>query len=249
LREHFFPRLFKQSALAPAQTWQTAAGNLLEQRIYFLGHKLIGTHRAQPRLFDAALTKNALEKRGATKSEKVGIKPTCDCTAEKGTVTDTAGAIEKQESNRTEKCDLGDAAHLQSHRHHEQKQGCHFQLRQNGGVGYEYCGDPSASREQDAIARHEKEMAELAAKCAKEIEEKKLPLPDNCLHVASDKIKDQHIGEEMPDVVIEKRGSKKLPGVGLRNTTVAKPEIFQNESAIPGGENELDDERRGVQTQ
>src|SRR4029453_2840622 len=97
-------------------------------------------------------------------------------------------------------------------------------------------------REQDTITRHEKEMTELAAKRAKEIEEKKLPLPDNCLDVAPDKIKDQHIGEEMPDVVIEQRGGKKLPGVSVRNTAVAEPEIFKNESAIPGGKNELDDD-------
>src|SRR5881227_4123870 len=92
-------------------------------------------------------------------------------------------------------------------------------------------------------------MTELAAKRAKQVEEEKLPLPDNCLHVAPDKIKDQHIGEEMPDVVIEQRGGKKLPGVSVRNTAVAKPEIFENESAIPGGEDNLNDEGRGVQAQ
>src|SRR5438552_4818020 len=177
------------------------------------------------------------------------IKPTRDCTAKKGTVADTAGAIEKQEGNGTDKCDLGDAAHLQSHRHHEQKQGCHFQLWQNGSVGYEDCGDPSPSREQDTIARHEKEMTELATKRAKQIEEEKLPLADNGLHVAPDKIKDQHNGEEMPDVVIEQRGGKKLPGASVRNTAIAEAEIFENESAIPGCENELGDECRGVQTE
>src|SRR5436305_2209344 len=93
LREHFFPCLFEQSALASAQACQTAAGNLLKQRIYFLGHKLIGSHRAPPRLLDATLTKYSLQNRGATKSEKMGIKPTRDRTAEKGTVTDSAGAI------------------------------------------------------------------------------------------------------------------------------------------------------------
>src|SRR6266513_2738444 len=249
LREHFFPRLFEQSTVAPAQACQDAAGNLLEQRIYFRGHEWIGSHGAQPLRFDPALLKDACKKRGAAKSEKLGIKPTRDCTAEKGTVADTAGTIEKQEGNGTDKCDLGDAAQFQSHRHHEQKQGCHFQLWQNGGVGYEYCGNPSPGREQDTIARHKKEMTELAAKCAKEIEEEKLPLPDNHLHVASNKIKDQHIGEEMPDVVIEQRGGKKLPGVSVRNTAIAKAEIFENESAIPGGENDLGNEGRRVQTQ
>src|SRR5205823_11960849 len=174
---------------------------------------------------------------------------TRDCTAKKGTVADTAGAIEKQESDGSKQGDLGDAAHLQSHRHHEQKQGCHLQLGQNGGVGYEDCGDPSPGREQDTIARHEKEMTELAAKRTKQIEKKKLPLADNCLHVAPDKIEDQHVGDEMPDVVIEQRGGKKLPGVSVRNTAIAEAEIFENESAIPGGENELGDEYRGVQTQ
>ncbi len=92
-------------------------------------------------------------------------------------------------------------------------------------------------------------MTEFATKRAKEIEEKKLPLPDDRLHIAPDKIKDQHAGNEMPDVVIEQRGGKKLPGISVRNTAVAKPEIFENESAIPGGEDNLNDEGRGVQAQ
>ena len=92
-------------------------------------------------------------------------------------------------------------------------------------------------------------MTKLAAKRAKEIKEEKLPLPDNCLNVAPDKIKDQNNGEEMPDVVIEEGGGKKLPGVSVRNTAIAKAEIFENESAIPRGENDLDDKCRGVQAQ
>jgi hypothetical protein len=112
LREHFFPRLFEQSALAPAQACQTAARNLFEQGIYFLGDKLIGTQGAEPGRFDPALTQYALKKRGASKSEKMGIKPTRDGTTEKGTVTDTAGAIEKQEGNGSEQCNLADATHL-----------------------------------------------------------------------------------------------------------------------------------------
>src|SRR5438105_2361530 len=62
LREHFFPRLFEQSALAPAQACQTAAGNLLEQWIYLLGDKLIGTHGAEPGRLDSAVTQHALNK-------------------------------------------------------------------------------------------------------------------------------------------------------------------------------------------
>jgi len=92
-------------------------------------------------------------------------------------------------------------------------------------------------------------MTEFATKRAEEIEEKKLPLADDRLHIAPDKIKDQHAGNEMPDVVVEERGGKKLPGISVRNTAVAKPEIFENESAIPGGEDNLNDEGRGVQAQ
>src|SRR5258708_10336392 len=134
-------------------------------------------------------------------------------------------------------------------RHHEQKQRCHLQFGQDGSVGYEDGGDASPGREQHTIARHEKEMTEFATKGAKEIEEKKLPLPDDRLHIAPDKIKDQHAGNEMPDVVIDQWGGKKLPGISVRNTAVAKPEIFENESAIPGGEDNLNDEGRGVQAQ
>src|SRR5437588_13113968 len=92
-------------------------------------------------------------------------------------------------------------------------------------------------------------MTEFATKRAKEIEEKKLPPADDRLHIASEKIKDQHAGNEMPDVVIEERGGKKLPGISVRNTAVAKPQIFENESATPGGEDNLKDEGRGVQAQ
>jgi hypothetical protein len=92
-------------------------------------------------------------------------------------------------------------------------------------------------------------MTEFATKRAKEIKEKKLPLPDDRLHIAPDKIKDQHVGNEMPDVVIEKRGGKKLPRISVGNTAVAKPKIFENEFAIPEGEDNLNDEGRGVQTE
>jgi len=40
------------------------------------------------------------------------IKPTRDGTTEKGTVTDTAGAIEKQKGNGSEQCDLAEPTHL-----------------------------------------------------------------------------------------------------------------------------------------
>src|SRR5438105_15069172 len=93
LREHFFPRLFEQSALPPAQAFQTAVGNLFEQWIYLLGDKLIGTHGTEPRRFDPALTKHALNERGAAKSEKMGRKPTREHTTDKDTETDTTGAI------------------------------------------------------------------------------------------------------------------------------------------------------------
>src|SRR2546423_15426782 len=102
LREHFFPRLFEQSTLAPAQACQTAERNLFEQGIYFLGDKLIGTHGAEPGRFDPALAQHALKKRGASKSEKMGIKPTRDGTTEKGTVTATPGAIATQARNGSE---------------------------------------------------------------------------------------------------------------------------------------------------
>ena len=92
-------------------------------------------------------------------------------------------------------------------------------------------------------------MTEFATKCAEEIEEKKLPLADDRFHIAPDKIKDQHAAGEMPDVVIEQRGGKKLPGISLRNTAVAQPEIFENKSAIPGGENELNDEGCRIETE
>ena len=92
-------------------------------------------------------------------------------------------------------------------------------------------------------------MTEFAAKRAKEIEEKKLPLADDRLDIAPDKLKDKYAGNKMPDVVIEQRCGKKLPGIRVRNTAVAKSEIFENESAIPGGEDNLNDEGRGVQPQ
>jgi len=115
------------------------------------------------------LMKNALQERGTAKAEEMGVNPTSNGTTDKSTVTDRARTIKKQKGNGTHERDLGQAAHLQPHRHHEEKQGCHFQLRQNRGVSDKYCRDASAPGEESAIARHEKEMTELATKGTKEI--------------------------------------------------------------------------------
>jgi hypothetical protein len=40
-----------------------------------------------------------------------------------------------------------------------------------------------------------------------------------------------------------------LPGISVRNTAIAKPEIFENESAIPRGEENLNDEGGGAQAE
>src|SRR4030095_10277461 len=157
----------------------------------------------------------------------MGIKPTSNGTPNKSTVTDGARTIIKQKSNGTDKCDLGQAAHLQSNRHHEEKQGCHFQLRQNRGVSDKYCRDSPAGAEKNAIARHEKEMTELATKGTAQIQEQKLALPD---------------------VVVEQWRGEKLPGVGVIYAAVAQPEVFKNKWLVPGSEDELDDEDGSVQS-
>jgi len=74
-----------------------------------------------------------------------------------------------------------------------------------------------------------------------------LALPDDGFDIAADKIKNQHVGGEMPDVVMEQWRGKKLPGVGIINAAIAQRKIFQNELLVPGGEKKLDNECGGVQ--
>ena len=73
-------------------------------------------------------------------------------------------------------------------------------------------------------------------------------LPDDDLNIAPDKIEDQHVGGEMPDVVMEQWRGEKLPGVGVIDAAVAQPEVFKNKGLVPGGEAELDDEGGSVQS-
>ena len=151
----------------------------------------------------------------------MGIKPTSNGTTYKSTVTDSARTIKKQKSNGTDDSDLGQAAHLQSDRNHEEEQGCHFQLRQDRGESDKYCGDAPAGGEDSAIAGHEKEMTEFATERTEQIQEKKLALPDDGFDIPPNKIKNQHVGGEMPDVVMEQWRGEKLPGVGIIDAAVA----------------------------
>ena len=75
-----------------------------------------------------------------------------------------------------------------------------------------------------------------------------MALPDDGFDIAPDKIKDQHVGGEMPDVVMEQWRGEKLPGVGVIDAAVAQPEVFKNKWLVPGSEDELDDEGGSVQS-
>lgn len=76
-----------------------------------------------------------------------------------------------------------------------------------------------------------------------------MALPDDGFDIASDKIKNQHVGGEMPDVVMEQWGDEKLPGVGVIDAAVAQSEVFENKLLIPRGETELDNEGDSVQSE
>jgi hypothetical protein len=92
-------------------------------------------------------------------------------------------------------------------------------------------------------------MTELATKRTKEIQEQKLALPDDGFHIAPDKIKDQHVGDEMPDAVMEQWRGEKLPGVGIIDAAVAQGKVFLNERLAPGSKDELADEGGSVQAE
>jgi len=64
-------------------------------------------------------------------------------------------------------------------------------------------------------------MTELATKRTKEIQKQKLALPDDGFDIAPDKIKNQHVGGKMPDVVMKQWRGEKLPGVGVIDAAVA----------------------------
>ena len=91
-------------------------------------------------------------------------------------------------------------------------------------------------------------MTELATKGTEQIQEQKLALPDDGFDIAPDKIEDQHVGGEMPDVVVEQWRGEKLPGVGVIDAAVAQSEVFKNKWLVPGSENKLDDEGGSVQS-
>jgi hypothetical protein len=92
-------------------------------------------------------------------------------------------------------------------------------------------------------------MTELATKGTEQIQEQKLALPDDGFDIAPDKIEDEHVGGEMPDVVMEQWRGEELPGVGVIDAAVAQPKVFKNKSLVPGSENELDDEGGSVQSE
>ena len=64
-------------------------------------------------------------------------------------------------------------------------------------------------------------MTEFATERTEQIQEKKLALPDDGFDIPPDKIKNQHVGREMPDVVMEQWRGEKLPGVGIIDAAVA----------------------------
>ena len=57
-------------------------------------------------------------------------------------------------------------------------------------------------------------MAELSRQRARQIQEEKLPLPDDRFHIAPEQIKEEHVPEQMPRAVVQKDGGKELPAVG-----------------------------------
>lgn len=92
-------------------------------------------------------------------------------------------------------------------------------------------------------------MAELAAKRSEEVKEQELALPDDGFNIAPNKIKDQYVGREMPDAMMEQWRREKLPGISVIDPAIAQGEVIQNEGLAPGSEDELEDERDRVKSE
>jgi hypothetical protein len=64
-------------------------------------------------------------------------------------------------------------------------------------------------------------MAQLATDGPGQIQIKKMPLTKNGLQIASEKIEDQHVCQQMPRPVVQKHSGNELPRVCVVNAATA----------------------------
>src|SRR3984893_12347877 len=136
---------------------------------------------------------------------------------------------------------------LQAQRHDEECRRSQLELRKNGCVGNKNSGDPAGSGKQNAIRRHEKKMTKFSRERSGEIQVKKVALTENGLEVASQKIENGHIAEQMPWPVMEKHGSDELPRVCIVHTAFAHGQIIADETRLVDVEKKLCDKNREVE--
>ena len=82
-------------------------------------------------------------------------------------------------------------------------------------------------------------MAELARDRSREIEEKKIPLTQDRLHIASKQIEDDGVAEKMPWPVVQEESGDELPGISRLNTAFAEREKVVNDAGLGRFEEKL----------
>src|ERR1700730_873258 len=136
---------------------------------------------------------------------------------------------------------------LQAQRYDEECRRSQLQLRKNGRVGNKNSGDPAGSGKQKTIRRHEKKMTKFPRERSGEIQVKKVALTENGLEVASQKIENEHVTEQMPWPVMEKHGGDELPRVCVVHAALAHGQIIADETRLVDVEKKLCDKNREVE--
>src|SRR3954470_4641673 len=89
-------------------------------------------------------------------------------------------------------------------------------------------------------------MAELTRERSGQVEEEELALPDDRFHVPAEQIEQEHVSEQMPRTVVEKRRGEELPAIGGAQPVIAEREIFADKSRLVGIEEKLGNKNSDV---
>src|SRR5689334_14504184 len=75
-------------------------------------------------------------------------------------------------------------------------------------------------------------MAELASDASAKVEIKELALTEDRLQVAAEKIKDQHVSEQVPGAAVQEHCGDELPCVGVANSRITERQIRPDEPRL-----------------
>jgi hypothetical protein len=73
-----------------------------------------------------------------------------------------------------------------------------------------------------------------------------MSLPENRFKIASEKIQDEHVSEQMPRAVVQKHRGDKLPGISVADAAITQAKIIADESRLIEFDTQLRDKDRQV---